>query len=102
MRDYVMLLCWFVITSVINYLMRTKTAAQWDALAQRNSRYAAFARMLRAVGVDPVKFLEGAIDIVRGEAQVRTEEYSQASHTDSAAKHDKHDKPAQEREKQGK
>ncbi len=99
MRDYVMLLCWFVITSVINYLMRTKTAAQWDALAQRNSRYAAFARMLRAVGVDPVKFLEGAIDIVRGEAQVRTAEYSQANHKDSAAKHDE---PAQEREKQGK
>ena len=99
MRDYVMLLCWFVITSVINYLMRTKTAAQWDALAQRNSRYAAFARMLRAVGVDPVKFLEGAIDIVRGEAQVRTEEHSQASHKDSAAKHDK---PVQEREKQKK
>lgn len=102
MPDHVMLLFWFIITSIVNFLMRTKTAAQWDALARKNSRYAALARMLRAVGVDPVKFLEGAIDIVRGEAQVRTEEYSQASHKDSAAKHAKHDEPAQEREKQGK
>jgi hypothetical protein len=99
MPDHVMLLFWFIITAIVNVLMRTKTAAQWDALARKNSRYAALARMLRAVGVDPVKFLQGAIDIVRGEAQLRTEEHSQASHKDSAAKHDK---PVQEREKQKK
>lgn len=72
MRDHVMLLGWFVVTAVINYLMRTKTAEQWEALAEKNPRYAAIARLLRAVGVDPVKLIESAVDIVRGEAQTRT------------------------------
>lgn len=86
MRDHLILLGWFVVTATINYLMRTRTAEQWEALAQKNPRYAALARMLRAVGVDPVKLIESAVDIVRGEAQTRTGLCSQASCTDSAVK----------------
>lgn len=71
MRDHVILLGWFVLTAIVNYLLRTKTAEEWEQLAQKSPRYAAFARMLRAIGLDPVKLIQAAIDFVRGEAQKR-------------------------------
>ena len=105
MRDHVMLLGWFVVTAVINYLMRTRTAEQWEALAEQNPRYAAVARLLRAVGVDPVKLIESAVDIVRGEAQTRAGLCSQANCTDSIAKGVEEppqaQQQAQQQEKQG-
>lgn len=66
-----MLLGWFVATSIINLLMRTKTAAEWEELAQKNARYASVARILRSIGVDPVKLLQSVVDFVRGESQKR-------------------------------
>lgn len=71
MKDHVILLGWFLVTAVINYLLRTKTAEQWEELAQRSPRYAAFAKMLRAIGLDPVKLLQSLVDFVRGESQKR-------------------------------
>lgn len=79
MRDHLILLGWFVVTAIINYLMRTKTAEEWEALAHKSPRYAALARLLRAVGLDPVKLLQSLVDFVRGEAQRRTGSCSEAS-----------------------
>jgi hypothetical protein len=84
MRDHVILLGWFVLTAIVNFLMRTKTAEQWEQLAQKSPRYAAFARLLRAVGVDPVKLVKSAVDFVRGEAHKRG-----AGHEPKASKVDK-------------
>ena len=71
MRDSVILLGWFLVTAILNYMMRTRTAAEWEELARSNPRYAAVARMLRAVGLDPVKLIQSVIDFVRGESQKR-------------------------------
>lgn len=71
MKDLYILLAWVVITAVINALLRTKTAEEWERLAQGSPRYAAFARMLRSLGVDPVKLLKSMVDFIRGQSQKR-------------------------------
>ncbi len=71
MKEHWLLLGWFVVSSMVNLLMRTKTAEEWDELAQKNARYASVARILRAVGVDPVKLIQSVVDFVRGESQKR-------------------------------
>lgn len=72
MKELYVLFGWMVVTAVVNALMRTRTAEEWERLAQENPRYAAFARMLRAIGVDPAKLLQSLVDFVRGESQKRS------------------------------
>jgi len=74
MKDHWVLVGWFFATALVNLLMRTRTAEEWDALAQKNSRYASVARLLRSVGVDPVKLIQSLVDFVRGESQKRLAE----------------------------
>lgn len=71
MKDLYVLFAWMFATAVINALLRTKTPEQWESLAESNPRYAAFARMLRSVGVDPVKLLQSLVDFIRGQSQKR-------------------------------
>lgn len=71
MKDLYVLFAWMVITAAINALLRARTAEEWEQLAQTNPRYAAFARMLRSLGVDPVKLLQSLVDFIRGQSQKR-------------------------------
>lgn len=71
MKDLYVLLAWMVVTAIVNVLLRTKTAEEWERLAQTNPRYAAFARALRSIGVDPVKLLQSVVDFIRGQSQKR-------------------------------
>jgi len=69
-RDHlVAVVAWFVVTGLLNFTMRKKTPEEWEALAETNPRYAAFARMLRALGLDPVKLIVAVADFVRGQAK---------------------------------
>jgi len=106
MKDHLILIGWFAVTAVVNYLMRTKTAEEWEKLAERSPRYAAIARMLRAIGLDPVKLLQSLVDFVRGESQKRLGLPAEAR-SDEAQKAPEpppsEDKPAEEEsQKEGK
>lgn len=61
-------LVWLVITGLVNWAMRTKTPEEWEALAEKNPRYAAFAKVLRSIGLDPVKLIRGIVDFVNAKA----------------------------------
>lgn len=70
-RDLIVILGWLLATAIINALLRKRTVAEWEAIAEKHPRYAAFARLMRSVGLDPVKLAESFVDLVRGEARKR-------------------------------
>ena len=78
-KHFTAVLVWFVLTGAVNYMMRTKTADEWEALAEQSPRYAAFARMLRAIGLDPVKLIQAGADLIRGQAKKATGEADSSS-----------------------
>ncbi|NBT36383.1 MAG: hypothetical protein EBT03_12760 [Betaproteobacteria bacterium] len=67
-HDLIVVAGWLVATAIVNALLRVRTVEQWEALAEKNPRYAAAAQLLRAVGLDPVKMLQSLVDLVRGKA----------------------------------
>ena len=69
MKDAYVVLGWLLITGVLNAALSRRTAEEWEALAERNPRYAAFAGFLRAIGLDPVKLMKSVVDILRGASQ---------------------------------
>jgi hypothetical protein len=69
MKDAYVVLGWLLITGVLNAALSRRTAEEWEALAEKNPRYAAFAGFLRAVGLDPVKLMKSVVDILRGASQ---------------------------------
>lgn len=71
MQEMWILFMWFAVTSAVNFLMRKRTAAEWEAFAETNPRAAAFVRMVRAVGVDPAKLIQSLVDFVRAESHKR-------------------------------
>lgn len=107
MKQHWVLLAWFLATSLVNLLMRTKTAEEWDALAQKNARYASLARMLRSLGVDPVKLIQSVVDFVRGESQKRLEAVADdpakpSEETPPASQDKPAEQPTDEKQNEGK
>lgn len=69
MKDAYVVLGWLLVTGVMNAALSRRTAEEWEAMAEKNPRYAAFAGFLRAVGLDPVKLMKSVVDILRGASQ---------------------------------
>ena len=55
-----------VFTSIVNVLLRTKTPEQWVERCERYPRFAAFTRLMRSVGVDPVKMVQALGEMTAG------------------------------------
>jgi hypothetical protein len=60
---------WPAITGVLNVILRTRTPEEWVARCENYPRLAAFTRLLRATGLDPVKMVAAIGQIVSGERQ---------------------------------
>ncbi len=72
MADHVQLwavFIWPAITGVLNVILRTRTPEEWVARCENYPRLAAFTRLLRATGLDPVKMVAAIGQIVSGERQ---------------------------------
>lgn len=70
-HDLIVVAGWLLATAIINALLRVRSVAEWEALAETNPRFLAFARLLRSVGLDPVKLFESIVDLIRGESRRR-------------------------------
>ena len=49
---------WPIVSGVLNVLLRTRTPEQWVERCERYPRFAAFTRLMRSVGLDPVKMVQ--------------------------------------------
>ena len=59
------ILAWLA-TGFLVVLLRSKTPAQWIALGERNPRAQGAIRLLRGLGLDPAKVLDGAVQLLTG------------------------------------
>lgn len=63
-----------VVSSVALALLRTRTPEAWLALGERFPRLQGVIRVLRGLGVDPVKVLRGVAQLLEGKALRRAAE----------------------------
>jgi len=61
---------WIAASLVINLALRARSTEQWIARCDKYPRLASVIRLLRAIGVDPVKLVESGIAVVNGKARV--------------------------------
>jgi len=57
---------WPAITGILNIILRTRTPEEWVERCERHPRLAAFTRLLRATGLDPVKMVQSIGQFVAG------------------------------------
>lgn len=57
---------WPAISGILNIILRTRTPEEWVAMNDRSPRRAAFTRLLRATGLDPVKMVSSIGEFVSG------------------------------------
>ena len=59
-------LWWPIVSAVVNVILRTRTPEQWVERCERFPRFAAFTRLMRSVGVDPVKMVQSIGELTEG------------------------------------
>lgn len=59
-------LAWPIVSAVLNVVLRTRTPEEWIERCERHPRLAAFTRLLRATGLDPVKMVSSIGEFVAG------------------------------------
>ena len=59
-------LAWPAFTAVVNVVLRTRTPEEWVARCEESPRLAAFTRLLRATGLDPVKMVQALGELTSG------------------------------------
>ena len=57
---------WPAISALLNIVLRARTAEQWAVVCEEMPRMAAFIRLLRALGLDPVKAIRSVQELVAG------------------------------------
>ncbi len=62
---------WPVASAILVLLLRARTPEAWVALGERSPRVQGAIRLLRALGVDPVKAVAAVVQIVSGRAPAR-------------------------------
>lgn len=70
MRDLSPIL-WPAASAILILLLRSRTPEQWVALGEKRPRVQGAIRLLRALGVDPVKAVAALQQIVTGRAPAR-------------------------------
>ena len=59
-------LAWPIVSAVLNVLLRTRTPEEWIERCEKYPRFAAFTRLVRSVGLDPVKMVKAIGELVAG------------------------------------
>lgn len=59
-------LVWPVVSAILNVLLRTRTPEQWVERCEERPRLAALTRLVRSVGLDPVKMVQALGELVAG------------------------------------
>ena len=57
---------WPALSALLNVVLRARTAEQWAFMCEEMPRLAAGIRLLRALGVDPVKAVRSVQELVAG------------------------------------
>ena len=60
---------WPALSALLNIVLRARTAEQWTFMCEEMPRLAAALRLLRALGVDPVKAVRSVQELVAGGAK---------------------------------
>lgn len=59
-------IAWPIVSAVLNVILRTRTPEQWVERCEKYPRFAAFTRLVRSVGLDPVKMVQALGELVAG------------------------------------
>jgi len=59
-------LAWPIVSAVLNVILRTRTPEEWVDRCERYPRFAAFTRLVRSIGLDPVKMVQALGELVAG------------------------------------
>lgn len=60
---------WFILTALFNLLTRFKTVEQWVAFGEKYPRIQNLIRLMRALGIDPVKAIKAFGAFLSGKSQ---------------------------------
>jgi hypothetical protein len=60
---------WFILTAVFNIATRFKTPEKWVEFGEKNPRGQNFIRLIRALGLDPVKAIKAFGAFLSGKAK---------------------------------
>ena len=59
-------LAWPIVSAVLNVILRTRTPEEWVERCEKQPRLAAFTRLVRSIGLDPVKMVQALGELVAG------------------------------------
>ena len=59
-------LAWPIVSAVLNVILRTRTPEEWVERCEKYPRFAALTRLVRSVGLDPVKMVQALGELVAG------------------------------------
>lgn len=59
-------IAWPIVSAVLNVILRTRTPEQWVERCEKYPRFAAMTRLVRSVGLDPVKMVKAIGELVAG------------------------------------
>ena len=59
-------LAWPIVSAVLNVVLRTRTPEEWVERCEKQPRLAAFTRLVRSIGLDPVKMVQALGELVAG------------------------------------
>jgi predicted secreted protein len=57
---------WPILSAILNVALRTRTPEEWVERCERFPRFAAFTRLVRSVGLDPVKMVQALGEFTEG------------------------------------
>lgn len=59
-------IAWPIVSAVLNVILRTRTPEEWVERCEKQPRLAAFTRLVRSIGLDPVKMVRALGELVAG------------------------------------
>jgi len=59
-------IAWPIVSAVLNVILRTRTPEQWVERCEKYPRFAAMTRLVRSVGLDPVKMVQALGEFTAG------------------------------------
>ena len=59
-------IAWPIVSAVLNVILRTRTPEEWVERCEKYPRFAALTRLVRSVGLDPVKMVKAIGELVAG------------------------------------
>lgn len=57
---------WPVVSATLNVVLRTRTPEEWVKRCEERPRLAALTRLVRSVGLDPVKMVQAIAELAAG------------------------------------